>query len=147
MSYDALARELEALESVVVWEGEGRSIVVINYLAQIYDGMLNPFVLAKLPVRRSEIRKIDAAELLALGAKRLRIVHCSVNEVIEIDVLDLEGLDHMSAAGLEEFRPLLLIPITTKLCLYGMRRYGHLAERQCGSKNFDEKRFHRSAGF
>jgi len=53
----------------------------------------------------------------------------------------------MGAAGLEEFRDLLLIPIATELRPYSTRCYGHLAKRERRSKNFDEKRFHPSAGF
>ena len=75
----------------------GRAITYGTAVArpQIYDGVLNPLVLAKLPVRRLQFGKIDAAKLLVLPAKRLRVVNCGVNDVIEIDVLDLKGADRI----------------------------------------------------
>src|SRR5262249_39060510 len=109
--------------------------------------MLNSLLTATLLVRRWPTGKIDTEELLVLAAERPRFVHSCVNEVIEIDGLDLEGVHHMGAAGMEEFRHPMLIPIATKLCLYSRRGCRHLAKRQRRSKNFDKKRFHLSPRF
>ncbi|HKD24376.1 MAG TPA: hypothetical protein VKC66_00445 [Xanthobacteraceae bacterium] len=147
IEHDALARELETFQLVVVWKDGDRFIVEINHVAQIYDWVLNRLVLAKLPVCRLQIGKIDAMELVVLAAKRARIVHCSVDEIIEVYILDLEGLDHMGAAGVEQFRHLLLIPIATEFCLHCLRGCRHLAKRQSRTKNFDEKPFHPGAPF
>src|SRR5258707_9341855 len=113
--------------------------VVIYHFTQIDDGSLNLLVLAELPVRRLQVSKIDAAELLVFTAERPWIIHSGLNEVIKIDVLDLESLDHVGAAGLQQLGDLLLIAISIELCLHRTGSYCHLAERQRRGKNFDKK--------
>src|SRR5262249_25646909 len=133
----------------LLWSGRTEAALLYRSITspRSTTGCLNRLVLAKLPVCRLQIGKIDATELVVLAAKRTRIVHCGVNEVIEVYILDLEGLDHVGAAGLEQFRHLLLISIATEFCLHCLRGCRHLAKRQSRSKNFDEKPFHPGAPF
>jgi hypothetical protein len=138
VEHDALAGKLETLEFMMVRKGGGCFIVVIYHFTQIDDGSLNLLVPAELPVCRLQISKIDAAELPIFIAQRPRIVHSGLNEVIKIDVLDLEGLDHVGAAGLQQLGELLPIAIAIELCLHYIGSYRHLAERQRRGKNFDE---------
>src|ERR1700730_2890707 len=147
VEHDALAGELEALELIMVRKGGGCFIEVIDHLTQIDDGSLNLLALAELPVRRLQIGKIDAAELLVFTAERPWIIHCGLNEVIKIDVLDLEGRDHVGAAVMQQLSDLLLIAVAIELCLHRIGSYCHLAERQRRGKNFDEKCFHSSPDF
>ena len=100
-------------------------------------------VLAELPVGGHQVGEIDATEGLAL-ADRLRIVHRGGDEVIEVDVLDVEGLAHVRAARAQELRDLGLILAAVEL---GLDRIGcgrDLAEGQSGRENLDEESFHRA---
>ena len=56
-----------------------------------------------------QIGEIDAAERLALAGDGLRVVHRGGDEVVEVDVLDVEGLAHVSAARAQQLRHALLI--------------------------------------
>ena len=87
-----------------------------------------------------QVGKIDASERLAFAD--LRIVERGGDELIEIDVLDIEGLEHMDAAGAQELCDPRLIGGAVEP---GADRIGggrHLAQRQRGSENLDEERFH-----
>jgi hypothetical protein len=116
-------------------------VVEIDDVAEI-DGRSNDrLVLAKLPIGGLQVRKIDAAERLAL-ADRLRIVERGRDELLEIDVLDVEGLEHMRAARAQQQRDLRLILCAIEPGLHRTRSGRDLTERQCGGENLDEKRFH-----
>jgi len=79
---------------------------------------------------------------IVLATDRLGVVHRGRNEVIEVEVLDVEGLHHVGTAGLQELPDLVLIPVAAERGLHRVRRSRHLAECQCRCKHFDEKRFH-----
>jgi hypothetical protein len=48
----------------------------------------------------------------------------------------------MGATGLKEIRYLPLVPVSIERCLRRVWVHHDLTERQCGSKDFDEKCFH-----
>jgi hypothetical protein len=105
-------------------------VVEIDDVAEI-DGRSNDrLVLAKLPIGGLQVGKIDAAERLALA------------DLLEIDVLDVEGLEHMRAARAQQQRDLRLILCAIEPGLHRTRSGRDLTERQCGGENLDEKRFH-----
>jgi hypothetical protein len=79
--------------------------------------------------------------LFSLG-NCLRIVERGGDEIVEIDVLDIEVLAHMTAARAQELGDLLLVAGDVELCLHRIGRGRHLTERECGRKDFDEDGFH-----
>jgi hypothetical protein len=74
-----------------------RRIVEIDHVAEIDRRGSALLAVAELPVCGQQIRKIDAAEGLAL-ADRLRIVHGGRDQLVEADIFDVEGLAHVGAA-------------------------------------------------
>ena len=93
-----------------------------------------------------QVGKIDAAERLDLAGKRFRVVQCGGDQLVEVDVLDVEGLAHMGAAGLQQPGDLLLVTGAVELGFHRVRRGRDLTERQGGRKNLDEEGFHRAGG-
>ena len=95
----------------MLWSGRfgGRLVVEIDHVAEIDGRLRDLLVLAELPVGGLQIGKIDAAERLAL-ADGLRVVQRGRDQVVEVDVLDVEGLAHMGAAGAQQLRHLRLVP-------------------------------------
>ena len=130
VEHDAGARQLEALELVVIGQVGDRLVVVVDDLAEIDGGHRHLLVLAKLAVGRLQIGKIDAAKRLVLAGHRLRIVHRRGDELIEVDVLDVEGLAHVRAARAQQPCDLFLIPGAVELRLHRVRRGGDLTERK-----------------
>ena len=135
VEHDAGARQLEALELVVIGQVGGRLVVVVDDLAEIDRRHRHLLVLAKLPVGRLQIGKIDAAKRLVLAGHRLRIVHRRGDQLIEVDVLDVEGLAHMRAARAQQLRDLVLIAGAVELRLHRVRRRRDLTERERGGKD------------
>src|SRR3954447_20817498 len=121
-----------------------RLVVVVDDLAEIDRGHRHLLVLAELTVGRLQIGKIDAAKCLVLAGHRLRIVHRRGDELIEIDVLDVEGLAHVRAARAQQPCHLFLIAGAVELRLHRVGCGGDLTERKRQGKDFDEQRFHRT---
>ena len=119
----------------------GRLVVEIDDVAEIDRRRCDGLVLAKLPVGCVQIGKIDAAEDLAF-AHRLRIVERGRDYFLEINVLDIEGLEHMGTACAQQQRDLRLVLSAIEPGLHCLGRGCHSTERQCGRKNLDENRFH-----
>jgi hypothetical protein len=142
VKHDAGARQLEALELVVIGQVGDRLVVVVNDLAEIDSGHRHLLVLAKPAVGRLQIGKIDAAKRLVLDGHCLRIIHRRGNEFIEVDILDVEGLAHMRAARAQQLGNLFLIAGAVELRLHRVGCGGDLTERERGRKYFDEDRFH-----
>ena len=142
VEHHAGAGELESPELVMVREVGGRLVVEIDHLAEIDRGLGDLLVLAELPVGDVQVGEIDAAKRLDLAGKRLRVVQCGGDQLVEVDVLDVEGLAHMGAAGLQQPGDLLLVAGAVELGFHRVRRGRHLAERQRGAEDFDQERFH-----
>src|SRR5262249_36161271 len=68
------------------------------------------------------------------------------DQLVEVDVLDVEGLAHVGAAGAQQLGDLRLVPLAVEPGLHRVRRGGDLAQRQPGGKDFDEERFHPTSG-
>jgi hypothetical protein len=75
-------------------------------------------------------------------AHRLRIVHGGCDQLLEVDVLDVEGLAHMRAARAQKLRDLLLVSHAIELRLNRVRRGGYLTKCKSRSEDFDEDGFH-----
>src|SRR5262249_9700868 len=85
---------------------------------------------------------IDAAKHLALAGDGLRVLHGGRDEVVEVDVLDVEGLAHVGAARAQELRHGSLIGGTIESGRHGSLFRRHLAQRQLIRKYLDEEGFH-----
>ena len=144
VEHDARARQLEALELGVIGQVGGRLVVEIDHVAEI-DRRRRPSRSCKTagrPMCRS-------AKLMPRNALLSPTTACGSSkrgrdEVLEIDVLDVEGLAHMGAASAQQLRDLLLIAGAIELGFHRLGRGRHLAERQRRGKDFDEERFHRT---
>ena len=123
VEHDAGARQLEALELVVIGQVGDRLVVVVDDLAEIDGRHRHLLVLAKLTVGRLQIGKIDAAKRLVLAGHRLRIVHRRGDELIEVDVLDVEGLAHVRAARAQQPCHLFLIAGAVELRLHRLTHH------------------------
>ncbi len=142
VEHHAGARQLHALELVVIGKVGERLVVEIDHVAEIDRRGLNLLVLAELPIGGRQIGKIDAAKGLVLASDRLRVFHGGRDQLIEIDVLDVEGLAHMRAARAQQLRHARHIGGTVEPGRNVLRRRRHLAERKRGGENLDEERFH-----
>jgi len=73
----------------------------------------------------------------------LRIRHGGRDQVVEVDVLDVEGLAHMGAAVAQDVDDLVPVGRGIEMSLHRLRPGGHLAQRQRGSENLDQNGVHR----
>ena len=79
----------------------------------------------------------------AFGADdRLRIVHRRRDQIVDIDVFELEDLEHLDAAGVKDLRDLRLVPLAVELGLDGIGRCHDLAECERGGEYLEQKCFH-----
>jgi hypothetical protein len=104
--------------------------------------MLHLLVLAELPVGREQIVEFKPVKRLDLGAGGLRIVHGGRNQVIERDILDIEGLADMRAAALQQLHDFGSIPHRIELHLDVVWSGCNLAEGERGGEYLDEDSVH-----
>ena len=83
--------------------GDGR-VVVGDDGAEIDGRARDRLALAELPVDEVQLAEVDALQDLDLAGDGLRVLHGGGDEVVEVDVLDVEGAPHMRAAVLEHLR-------------------------------------------
>ena len=119
VEHNACAGKPQALEFVVVRQIRHRLIVEIDDVAEIDGRLCHRLVLAELLIPRLQIGKIDAAQRLA-PADGLRIVHRGRDQFIDIDVFELERLEHVDAARVQEPCDLRLIPVTVEFGLHSV---------------------------
>ncbi len=141
VEHDARAGKLVVLELGVVGQVRHRLVVELDHLAEIDGGTSDLLALAKLLVGGEEVVEIDAAQHLR-SADRLRIVHRGHDQVVDVDVVDREGLDHVVAAGIEYLRDLLLVTLPVELGLDVVRCCRDLAQSEGGGEDLDEESFH-----
>src|SRR6266567_4132570 len=142
VEHDARSRKLDALEFGVIGQIGGRLVVEVDDVAEIHGRHRDFLVLAELPVGGLQIGKIDAVKNLALAGDRLRVVHGGCDQLLEVDVLDVEGLAHMRAARVQELSDLLLVSHAIELRLHRVRRGGYLTKCKSRGEDFDQGRFH-----
>ena len=140
---DARAGQPHALELGMIGQIGTRLVVEIDHVAKIHRRYSDGLVLAELPICGLQVGEIDAVKRLVLAGNGLRVVHRGGNEVLEVDVLDVEGFAHVGAARAQELRHELLILGALEARLHLIRRSRDLTERQRGRKDLDQNRFHR----
>ena len=124
----------------------GRPIVEVDHVGEVDGGYRYVLIFAELTISYLQLGKIDSSKQLVLAGDRLRIIESGSDEIVEIDVLDVEGLAHVGAARAQELYDLLLVAGAVELCLNRIGRGRHLTERERGGKDFDEDGFHGLAG-
>src|SRR5215470_12708005 len=125
----------------MIGQVSGRLVVKVDDVAEVHGRHRDVLVLAELPVSRLQIDKIDPAEHLVL-THRLWIVQGGCDQILEVDVLDVEGLAHMRAARVQQLRDLLLVSHAIELRLHRVRRGGYRTKRESRRKDFYEDGFH-----
>ena len=115
-----------------------RLVVEIDHIAEIDGRIGDRLVVTELPIGDVHIGEIDAAERLDLAAQRLRVVERRSNDLVELDVLDIEGLAHMRTAGLQQCGDPRLVARAVELGLHGVRCGRHLTERQRRAEDFNQ---------
>ncbi len=143
VEHNARARKLEAFELVVIGQICERLVVEIDHVTEIDRGRIDLLVLAELAVGDLQVCEIYAMKDLALAGNSLRIFHRGCDQLVEIDVLDIEGLAHMAAACAQELANPRLIGGAVEPGHDRVRRRGHLAERQRSREHLDQQGFHR----
>ena len=143
---DAGTGKLHAFELGVVGQVGGRPIVEVDHVGEVDGGYRYVLIFAELTISYLQLGKIDFSKQLVLAGDRLRIIESGSDEIVEIDVLDVEGLAHVGAARAQELYDLLLVAGAVELCLNRIGRGRHLTERERGGKDFDEDGFHGLAG-
>src|SRR5262245_45643424 len=138
-------RKLHALDLGVIGQPGGGLVVELDDVAEVHDRHRHVLVLAELPVGGLQIGKIDPSEHLVLARERLRVVQGGRNQLLEVDVLDVEGFAHMRAAGVQQLRDLLLVSHGIELRLHRVRRGGYLTKCKSRGEDFDEDGFHRGS--
>ena len=123
----------------------GRLVVEIDHVAEIDRRLGHLLLLAELPIGGVEVAEVQPPERLDVAGERLGIVERRGDELVEVDVLDVESLAHMGAAGLQQLGDLLLVLRAVELGLDRIRRGRDLTERQRGREHLDEKGFHLAA--
>ena len=139
------ARQPHAAQPRMVGKVCDRAVVVFDDIGDVDRRILDRLVLAELLVGDVQVAEVHAAELGQPVGNRLRIVHRGGDQVVDIEVFDVERLAHVAAAGAQQLHDLMLVLDRIE---FGLDRLGsdrHLAEREGGRENLDEKGFHRIA--
>ncbi len=108
-SSDAGARQPHAAQARMVRQVRDRAVVEFDDIGDVDRRILDRLVLAELLVGDVQIAKVHPAELRQAAGHRLRIVHRGCDQVVDIDVLDVERLAHVGAAGAQQRDHLVLV--------------------------------------
>jgi hypothetical protein len=89
-----------------------------------------------------QVADVDAAERRVATRDSVRIVHRGRDEIVDVQVLDVERLTHLSATGAQQADNLLAILDRVELRLDAIRRCRDLTERKRGREYLDEESVH-----
>ena len=99
---------------------------------------------ADAPRRTQASCRIDRVRITrAFAGDGFRVFHRGVDQRVEIEILDVEGLAHVRAALFEELHDGGLIVNRIEFGLERFRTRRHLRERERSGKHFDEDQIHR----
>src|SRR6266700_1616264 len=139
---DAGTWKLHAFELGMVGQVSCRLVVEIDHVGEV-DGRHRYFLVrAELTISCLQVAKIDSSKQLVLAGDRLRIIEGGGDEIVEIDVVDVEGLAHMRAARPQQLRGLVLIAAAVELRLHRIWRGRDLTERESGGKDLRKDGLH-----
>jgi hypothetical protein len=144
VEHDAGAGQLEVPESVVIGQVGGDAVVEFDHRSDVEARAVERVLAAKLLVGSAEVIEVDAAERSHLAGDGLRIGHCGVDQLVEVEVFDVERLAHVRAAVLEKLYDRGLIGDRIELGLEMVRARRHLRQRQRSGKHLDQNEVHRA---
>ena len=133
---DVEAAQLLILELGDVGQIGHRFVVEREHLAHVDRRLRNRFTLADLAIGNGQVIEIDALERFALRGDRLRIVHRDRDELVDVDVLQVEHLEHVIAAITQQLHGLRLIADRIELGLH-VRLGGDLAKGESDGKDLN----------
>ena len=142
VEHDAGAGKLQSLQLGVIGQVGGRLVVEMDNITEIDRRLFDLVVFAELPIGRMQVGEVETTERLDLVGERLRVVERERDQLIEVDVLEVEGLEHMRAACSQLLGNQGLVPGTVEAGLHRIRCSRHLTERQSRAEDFDQERFH-----
>jgi len=142
VEHHAHPARFQSLELGFVGKIGRRLVVKRDHLADVDERMLHGLVLAKLPICREKVLEPQSVQRFDAPAQGLGIVHRRGDELIDVDVLDVEGLADVRAARPQDLHHFRLVPHWVELSLDGPRLGGHLAERKGSGENLDQDRVH-----
>ena len=119
-----------------------RAVVESDDLTKIDRRFFHFVDLAELPVGHVEVGQLQSFERLDLAAQCLLVIHGSGNQIVQVNVLDVESLAHVGAAGTQKLRHLGAVTYRIKLRLDSIRPGGDLAEGKRRGEDLDENRVH-----
>ncbi len=92
-----------------------------------------------------QVANVDDAEGCVATGYSLGIIHRGRDEIVDIEVLDVEGLAHLRAARAQKADNLLAILDGIELSLDAIRAGCDLTKRQSGRKDLNEESVHENA--
>src|SRR5262249_11482081 len=99
-------------------------------------------VLAELAIDHDYVLKLEAVQRLDLRGDGARVVHRGLDQVVDIDRLDVEGLAHMGAAVPHDAGDLDCVVHRVEPGVDRVGACGHLTKRQECRQDLDEKHIH-----
>jgi hypothetical protein len=89
-----------------------------------------------------EVGRIQSFERLDLAAQSLLVIHGGGNQIVQVNVLDVESLAHVAAAGTQKLRHLEAVVHRIELRFDAIRHGRDLAEGQRRGEDLDENGVH-----
>ena len=139
---DAPARKSHAFQFVVVGQIGHRLVVIGDDLVEIGRRFVDRLARAELPVQGMQVGKVEPAKRLIVSRDALGIAQRCLDQLVDIDILDVEGPAHVLAPILQQRDR--FGPITARI-EFGAYRVlaGHdLAESQSGGQDLDQNCVH-----
>jgi hypothetical protein len=125
----------------------GRGLVVeLDHRTRLEGRVGHRLVLAELAVGREQLLEVEALQDLGVARHRLGVVHGGGDEVVEVDVLDVEGFAHVRAAVAQDLHDLGPVAGGVELRPHGVGSRRDLAQGQRGREELDEDRVHSARG-
>jgi hypothetical protein len=136
------ARKPEVLDLRGVGQILDCAVVESDDLTKIDRRSFHFFAFAELPVGHVEVGQIQSFERLDLAAQRFLVIHGSGNQIVQVEVLDVESLAHVGAAGTQKLRHFEAVAHRIELRLDPIRPGSDLAEGKRRGEDLDENRVH-----
>ena len=123
-----------------------RLVVETDDGADVDGRVLDVLVLAELAVDHDHVVELEPVQRLDLRGEGAGVVHRGLDQVVDVDRLDVEGLAHVGAAVPHDAGDRGGVGDGIEAGVDRVRARGHLTERQKCRQNLDEKHIHEDGG-